>query len=282
MASFWQDFKDRLNQPLLFTVYETDTMATKGKLRLRPKHIVLLCMAAVLLLVGATALVIMRTPIREYIPGYADEDIMARQYELNLKLKRLEDLTARQDSFIRAYQRASGIGAKADTSALPESPNEAEVERMYTESMRPSTNLNVQAASYNLADEPIANVPDFVWPVQGLISNYYDTDIRHYAIDMVGKENAVVRATAEGYVILAEFSAETGYIIGIQHAGGWVSFYKHNSLLLKRVGDIAYAHEPIAFVGNSGTHTTGPHLHFELWHNGYPVDPLKHLPYTDE
>jgi murein DD-endopeptidase MepM/ murein hydrolase activator NlpD len=66
-------------------------------------------------------------------------------------------------------------------------------------------------------------------------------------------------------------------VIGIQHDNNIVSFYKHNSVILKKEGSKVRAGEVVGIVGDSGALSTGPHLHFELWINGIPIDPEKYM-----
>ncbi len=124
--------------------------------------------------------------------------------------------------------------------------------------------------------ETIKNIHFFV-PLKGIVSNEFNPKKSHYGIDIVPGNDETISATLSGTVILATWSVETGYIIGIQHNFNFVSFYKHNSVLLKKVGDRVKSGESIAVVGNSGENTTGPHLHFELWHNGTPVNPRDYI-----
>jgi len=93
----------------------------------------------------------------------------------------------------------------------------------------------------------------------------------------VAKRNEAVNATLDGTVIFSDWTVETGYVIGIQHKGNYISVYKHNSVLLKNQGSFVKAGEPIAIVGESGELSSGPHLHFELWYNGTPVDPKEYI-----
>ncbi|MCS7086926.1 MAG: M23 family metallopeptidase, partial [Bacteroidia bacterium] len=118
-------------------------------------------------------------------------------------------------------------------------------------------------------------------PVDGFITRGYDPLNRHFAIDVAAPEGTPVRAVADGVVILAEYSVENGHVIAVSHSNNLVSFYKHNKVLARQVGSYVSMGEPIAFVGNSGENTTGPHLHFELWIAGQPVNPSKYLNYKE-
>ncbi len=124
--------------------------------------------------------------------------------------------------------------------------------------------------------ETVKNI-HFIVPLKGIVTNEFNPKKSHYGIDIVPGNDGTVSATLSGTVILATWSVETGYIIGIQHNFNFVSFYKHNSVLLKKVGDRVKSGESVAIAGNSGENTTGPHLHFELWHNGSPVNPRDYI-----
>ena len=113
----------------------------------------------------------------------------------------------------------------------------------------------------------------FIPPIAGVVSAGYQPDIQHLGTDILAPKNTPVKAALDGYIFLADWTLETGHTIGVQHHNNIISFYKHNSALLKKVGDYVSAGEALAIIGNTGTLSSGPHLHFELWHNGKPVNP---------
>ena len=113
----------------------------------------------------------------------------------------------------------------------------------------------------------------FFPPVSGYISQKFDPSIKHFAIDVVAKKNEPVRSVADGVVIFSEWSSDTGYVIILEHKQGYLSVYKHNESLNNFQGDIVQAGDVIATVGNTGEYSTGYHLHFELWNDGYPLNP---------
>ena len=114
-------------------------------------------------------------------------------------------------------------------------------------------------------------------PVKGIISETYDPKLKHFAIDVVTEKDAPVKAVADATVIFAEWTANTGYVILLDHGNNLISVYKHNSFLSKEQGDLVKAGEVIAIAGNTGELTTGPHLHFELWSDGYPINPTNFI-----
>jgi len=117
----------------------------------------------------------------------------------------------------------------------------------------------------------------FFPPVKGLVTNSFNTVANHYGTDVVAAANEIVKSTLDGTVIMASWTLETGWVIQIQHSNNLISVYKHNAELLKRVGDYVNVGEAIAIIGNSGELTTGPHLHFELWFNGVPLNPEDYI-----
>jgi murein DD-endopeptidase MepM/ murein hydrolase activator NlpD len=113
----------------------------------------------------------------------------------------------------------------------------------------------------------------FFPPLQGIVSSPYDMNIDHYGIDIVAKTNEPVKSIADGTVILSSWTQDGGYVIAIQHRANLISVVRHNSAILKKVGNFVNAGEVISIIGNSGELTSGPHVHLEIWYNGNPVDP---------
>lgn len=119
----------------------------------------------------------------------------------------------------------------------------------------------------------------FFPPVKGLITNSFNEELNHPATDIVSSKDDIIHAVHGGIVIFSDWSVETGYVLIIQHENDIISVYKHNSKLLKKAGDVVTTGEPIAIIGNTGEITTGPHLHFELWYKGRPVDSEEYIVY---
>ena len=146
---------------------------------------------------------------------------------------------------------------------------EAEFQKQYEETERYNlTTLNNVSSVTGLF---------FSRPTRGMISLGFDATKKHYGIDIAANPNESVLATLDGTIILAAYTAETGYVIQVQHGQNLVSIYKNCGSLLKKEGDVVKAGEAIALVGNRSEKTTGPHLHFELWNRGRALDPSKYI-----
>lgn len=117
----------------------------------------------------------------------------------------------------------------------------------------------------------------FFSPIKGVVTAGFDPQNNHYGVDIVAKDNEPVKTITDGTVILATWTLETGYIISIQHSNELISIYKHNSVLLKKIGDVVRGGEIISIIGNTGELTSGQHLHFELWYKGTPLNPQKFI-----
>ena len=234
-----------------------------------------------ILLVTLTSVVIINTPIRNYLPGYMDSEIRQEMISNALKSDSLEQALQKQSQYlentIAILKGESPIAeipqpdtVSVSVESLGKSKNMEQFVRNYEEEER--YNLNVLTASTALPSNLL-----FYKPVQGSISSKFDSAQRHYGVDIVAHPKSSVLATMKGTVILSGFDANSGYTIQIQHANGFVSIYKHNALLLKQQGDNVNAGEAIAIVGNTGQLSSGPHLHFELWYNGKPVNPEEYI-----
>jgi murein DD-endopeptidase MepM/ murein hydrolase activator NlpD len=113
-----------------------------------------------------------------------------------------------------------------------------------------------------------------VSPIRGEITGAFNPDENHNGVDIIAPKGTAVKAAMDGYVVLSDYTYDTGYTIGLQHQNGVITFYKHNAELLKEVGSFVQSGEAIAIIGNTGHQTTGPHLHFELWSRGLPMNPV--------
>jgi murein DD-endopeptidase MepM/ murein hydrolase activator NlpD len=224
------------------------------------------------------------TPIRTFIPGYPDAHTKHAAIRNAIMIDSLENIVGKWELYSENLSRiVDGKEPirldsliKNDNSVAVSSKNEGKLARK--DSMLRS---NVkEAEQFDISDNKARNLQiegmHFFVPLKGVISQGYDKVIHPY-IDITAPANSVVMATLDGTVIFSGWDDETGYTIQLQHANNIVSIYKHNQILLKKTGDKVSAGTPIALVGNSGSLTTGDHLHFELWYKGEAVDPTQYI-----
>ena len=231
-------------------------------------------------LIAVTALIIITTPIRNYLPGYLDVEVRKEIVENALRADSLERMVAIHELYLSnvagilsgtlpldSIRQIDSLATNDENYEIPRSPSEEAFVKEFAEEEK--YNLTVLADPEKVPTDGVF----FYKPVNGTVSAHYEAAIRHYGVDLVAKERESVLATLDGTVVYAGFDSNQGNVIQLQHKNGFISVYKHNALLLKEVGDIVQAGEAIALVGNTGKLSTGPHLHFELWYKGNPVNP---------
>ncbi len=235
-------------------------------------------------LIAVTALIIITTPIRNYLPGYLDVEVRKAIVENALRADSLERMMAIHELYLNnvagildgtlpldSIRQIDSLATNNDNYEIPRSPSEEAFVKEFAEEEK--YNLTVLADPEKVPTDGVF----FYKPVNGTVSAHYEAAIRHYGVDLVAKERESVLATLDGTVVYAGFDSNQGNVIQLQHKNGFISVYKHNALLLKEVGDIVQAGEAIALVGNTGKLSTGPHLHFELWYKGNPVNPEEYI-----
>ena len=235
-------------------------------------------------LIAVTALIIITTPIRNYLPGYLDVEVRKEIVENALRADSLERMVAIHELYLSnvagilsgtlpldSIRQIDSLATNDENYEIPRSPSEEAFVKEFAEEEK--YNLTVLADPEKVPTDGVF----FYKPVNGTVSAHYEAAIRHYGVDLVAKERESVLATLDGTVVYAGFDSNQGNVIQLQHKNGFISVYKHNALLLKEVGDIVHAGEAIALVVNTGKLSTGPHLHFELWYKGNPVNPEEYI-----
>ena len=235
-----------------------------------------------MILIAVTSVIIILTPIRNYLPGYLDMEVRNEILQNALRADSLEKKIIVQSRFLENLteiisgnismdsmqfsQSASHFSADYD---IPRGANESDFVKQFEEDEKYSlTALN---------PNPLQTEIFFYKPLNGIISATFNSNKSHFGIDLTSAPKENVNATLDGTVIYTGFDPNYGNVISIQHKNDFVSIYKHNELLLKEVGVRVSAGEAIAIVGNTGKLSTGLHLHFELWHKGAPVNPEEYI-----
>jgi murein DD-endopeptidase MepM/ murein hydrolase activator NlpD len=269
-----------------FSISNDATFEEVWRIRLTQYSAFLLITFLVLFIIGATTSLIAFTNLREFIPGYPDVTMRRNilmsairldslDRELQLRDKYFANISAiiqgKQPPEIIVRQDSSrDYGAIVFNSSPEDSALKASIEK------EEQFNLTLGLESH----ESVTGLSGmhFFPPVKGIISGRYDVRTKHFGTDIVTKPKAIVSAALDGTIIFTGWTMETGYVIEIQHPNNVVTIYKHNASLLMETGDLVRAGEPISVVGDSGElYTSGPHLHFEIWYKGNPLDPEKHI-----
>ena len=230
------------------------------------------------------------TSLKTFISGYPNptlqKELIDKNIKLDQKLSDLIDKTSKEEQYLNNIQKILNGGI----------PNNRDTVFKVFKSQKINNNQKLSASEKTIR-EKVSNrekydidvipggaltkdvLPELLLfpPIIGEITNKMNISSGHFGVDVIAPKNEAVVAILKGTIVYQNWSPTDGHVVHIQHKNNLLSIYKHNSEVLKKIGDYVDAGEPVSIVGNSGEHSTGPHLHFELWHNGYPINPEKFI-----
>ena len=250
---------DRLKYKYKLSVINETSYEEVFNFRLSQLHVLTALSVLAVILVVLTILLIAFTDLREFIPGYPDGNMRQMIAQNALRVDSLENELLKRDRFFKSIRLVLNGG---DTTSREQ---ENEFRAAIEERERFNLSLGMKEQNHDYYH--------FFPPVEGIVTQSFDEKKRHYGTDIVAKANAKVAAVLDGVVIFTDWTVKTGYVIQVQHTNDLISVYKHNSILLKKQGDYVRAGEVLGVVGNTGEESSGPHLHFELWRAGNPLNP---------
>ncbi len=274
--------KRKLLHKYRLVVLNEDTFEERFSFKLNRLNVFVFSTLFALLLITFTTILIAFTPLREYIPGYSSTALKKRATTLAYKTDSLQNVLSVNEQYIASIKKVL-TGDVKTVDFNKDSIIEAASLDASQINLAPSREDSLLREKVGREDKfnPLADPSQFNFalfaPVKGTISQDYNPKEKHFAVDIVTVKDAPVKATADGTVIFAEWTAQTGYVIILEHKNNMLSVYKHNASLSKEQGDIVKAGEVIATAGNTGELTTGPHVHFELWRDGYPINPTNFI-----
>ncbi|MFN5629998.1 MAG: M23 family metallopeptidase [Bacteroidota bacterium] len=281
-----KSWKEKLQNPYRVVVLDDSTFEEKTSFTLSALNLFVFIGSLSLFLIFILTYVIAFTSLREYIPGYADVKLRRNVTELMQRADSLEESLLAKDLYIKnlddvLHDRVSvkqietavkSKGVNFEELNVSKSPSE--------ESFRKEIeNKDKNSLAYSSGKSGMDGIAGlfFFNPAVGMVSSSFNSSENHFGIDIVTKKDESIKSTLAGTIIYSGWTSESGYMIQIQHNNDIVSVYKHNSVVLKNEGERVNAGQVIAIVGNSGELTTGPHLHFEIWHKGTAIDPQDYI-----
>lgn len=311
-----QTWMEKLQHTYRLVVMNNETFEETGSYQLTLLNVYIMLSTIVVIVAFIVVLLIAFTPLRRYIPGYGDVNQIEKVMVLQEKVDAMEEELEAHRTYTESFRRmlTNDVETETDVPQVEESAstNGETVERIAEdEQLRKEVQLEeigsttaVIPINEEEADEPTNTEPInpaiektrpagnnggseingqrleqmfFVAPVTGEISADFMLDKKHYGVDVLAPKNTPVKAALDGFVFMSDWTLETGNTIGIQHTNNVITFYKHNSALLKKAGSYVKAGEAVAIIGNTGTLSNGPHLHFELWYKGKAVNPKDYI-----
>ena len=226
-------------------------------------------------------LLIIYTPMKEYVPGKSSASVQEQLIKLIIQSDSLKQNLKNRELYIQNINNIISGRELTSPDSLINLNNTNVVVSDFEKSTADSLlRLSVEAEDVGAIinnNTSGGEVLMFFQPIKGIITDKFNKKNKHFGVDLVAKEKARISSVLDGTVIISSWTFETGYVVGVQHKNGYFSLYKHNSALLKEVGDYVDAGDHIAIIGNSGELSYGPHLHFELWHKGNAVDPENYI-----
>ena len=274
-----KSFLKRIFNDYKVVVSSEDTFEEKLSFKANKINVFIIMLVYSIILISFTISIVFFTQLREMVPGYSSSDLLNRAIYLTKKTDSLEQQIALNNKFYKSIEdvlsgNINEFIARDELSidsnlinpgVVTISPNSQDsILRKYVENEE----------KFNLTNnELIIENKMFFSPIKGEITQNFNYNENHFAIDIAADIGTPVKSILDGKIIFSEWSLETGYVVVIDHGENIISVYKHNSKTLKEQNDFVQAGEVIAYSGNQGNLSSGPHLHFELWKNGTPIDP---------
>ena len=218
------------------------------------------------------------TPLKEYIPGITNQETQKKFITMSSRVDSLTSVLDSRDLYMKNLKIILNGGAPVlekqnkESDSIKKNVNleKTNVDSLFRVKVEKKTNGDYVSKLSN-------SVTHFVPPIVGVFTENYLPIKNHFGVDIVSKKGAFIHSVADGVIVLNNWTKETGFVVAVQHSNGFLSFYKHNSSVLKEVGSFVSKGEEIAIIGNSGELSSGPHLHFELWKNGESVNPKDYI-----
>ena len=273
--------KEKLTFKYRFVVLNEDTFEERFSFKLNRLNAFVLGGIFSILLITLTILIIVFTPLKEYIQGYSSTELKKEASELVYKVDSLNQVLSVNDIYIENIQQVLKGEIKRVSFDKDSVLSQLKIDEIDFAPSEADSAFRVEVEQqdrYSVFEEATRN-SDIVFtaPIKGEITENYNDREKHFAIDIAVEKDTPVKSAADGTVIFRGFTADTGYVIVIEHNQGFISVYKHNATIYKEQGDLVQSGEVIASAGSTGSLSTASHLHFELWKDGYPVNPANYI-----
>ena len=278
--------KERLKKQLFaknrFVILNEETFEEIFSLKLNLMNVFLVATLGAFLIIFVTTYIIAFTPLKELIPGYSSSKLKKEATELALKSDSLTTILHNNELYLASVRKA--LTGDVDYIKLSKDSIKAggvETKGIELNASEEELKINKKVAledKYNLFEKAKPKVDLVLFPpVQGPITVKYNTKEKHFAVDIALAKNTPIKAVANGTVIFADWTPTNGNVIILRHNNEFLSVYKHCESLTISQGDVVRTSEVIAIAGSTGEQSTGIHLHFELWKDGYPIDPTQFI-----
>lgn len=276
-------FSNWLTTKYLLIVKNEEDFSEKRNYQFTYAKAIAICVSIFLVVLFIGILLVNTFLSKWFDPRYAQRQLKKELIDLTVKVDSLEKQNDLMDTYIYTFKTMLTGGVESANDNGQE--NDGVVKKVDIDYVAPIDDkirkefegeaFDVNPLNQNSYESTLQM--HLFKPIDGIVVEDYSPEKDHYAVDIVAKEDEPVKSVASGTIIMSSWTDDTGYVIGVQHEHNLVSFYKHNAVLLKKAGDFVKAGDILGIIGNSGDLTTGPHLHFELWHDGNPINPKNYI-----
>jgi murein DD-endopeptidase MepM/ murein hydrolase activator NlpD len=287
---FWLKLRKNWAQQFHFIIRKEKNLHDVFTLKLTPRKIFVLSTVAFLLITMFTAFLIAFTPLRYYVPGYTNPVEYKLYRQILARMDSIERMNEMRTAYLNNFQNVINdivvfkeMDAPTEEVAAQRAKDKNKTTQAYIQVNDAAEQLLIEIADRNsktyIPLSQIVTYPTFAFtmPALGIITNLFSIPDKHYGIDIENEKGALVTAIADGVIIGSEFSETEGNTLIIQHSGNIVSQYKNLDLVLKNIGAKVKSGDPIATMGNKGKESQNPYLHFEIWYNGTPINPVDYF-----
>ena len=271
-------FLRKLKNKYRLVILNDGTFEERIVIKITPLLILSIAFVISFLMVFSAFLLFSHTPLKEYIPGKTTQETQNNLIVMSKKVDSLNVLLEKRDLYIKNLKIILNGGSPVSKT---ENNNSQVIDKNID--LEKTKNISLfetkfrEKANGDYFSTSSADIIHFFPPLVGIITEKYNCNNNHFGIDIVDVKESVINSISEGIVVISNWTKETGFVIGVQHSNGFLSFYKHNSKNLKEIGDFVKRGEGIAIIGNSGELSSDTHLHFELWKNGESVNPENYI-----
>jgi len=278
-----QILKKRLFTKNRLVILNEDTFEELFSLKLNLMNVFVVLTSLSILMIAFTTYVIAFTPLREYIPGYASTKLKREATQNAIRSDSLRKVIDENTLYLASLKKV--LTGDLDPAKLSrdsiEVPEQEDASKVNLNPSPADLKLRDEVAledKYNLFEKAQPKVSMVLFaPVKGPITAEYSSKDKHFAVDIALAKDTPIKSIAAGTVILADWTPTNGNVMIVRHNDGIISVYKHAASLTKEQGDIVKSGEVLALAGSTGTQSTGVHLHFELWKDGYPINPTQFI-----
>lgn len=278
-----QQLKKQLFTKNRLVILNEETFEEIFSLKLNLMNVFVVLTISSILIISITTYIIAFTPLREFIPGYASNKLKKDATILAVKSDSLAIEVKKNEMYINSIKKIltgdlEYAKFNKDSILVQENPDNSKVDLNPSEVEKKLREQVVLEDKYNLFEKAQSKVNLVLFPpVRGHITEKYNSVNKHFAVDIAVAKDTPIKSVANGSVVFAEWTPSTGNVIIIKHRDGLLSVYKHAVSLTKTQGDVVRTGEVIALAGSTGKESTGIHLHFELWKDGFTIDPSQFI-----